>query len=365
MLKGIFVDLEGKGHVKWDTEKTIAYINGVRIQAFPSHNLAAMRGLPYVSFIIIDEGDFIPKGQQFEIRYVSERYIAKSGAQIMMISTPHKPGGLFERIEHEQNSIYVKKMYNYEWGIGKVYSKEDIAKAMKSSTFEREYNLQYLGLEGNVFNPEDIAFAIELGKVNKNRFFDQNYLTNAWPTSIGVDPAWGSSNFGIVVTRYINKKIYVMYAKEFEKPQHEDMTKLVKQLYLDMYPFENTKIFVDGANAGWIRSLKKAIKEYEDYHLFPKDRLKKLIHSEKGMTVCPIMFSEYGQSLLENARLLMEKKRVVIPPAEVLNEDYIKLTTALRTAHIDPNTGRLDKEDTSYDDLFDAFRLSLMYYKPK
>ena len=33
-----------------------------------------------------------------------------------------------------------------------MYSKEEIEKAMKSPSFEREYNLKYLGLIGNVFH---------------------------------------------------------------------------------------------------------------------------------------------------------------------------------------------------------------------
>jgi hypothetical protein len=34
-----------------------------------------MRGLPNVSFILLDEADFFPPGQQQDARDVSERYI--------------------------------------------------------------------------------------------------------------------------------------------------------------------------------------------------------------------------------------------------------------------------------------------------
>ena len=44
-----------------------------------------------------------------------------------------------------------------------------------------------------------------------------------------------------------------------------------------------------------------------------------------------------------------------------INPDrFDKLITALRTA-VD-NDGTLDKETTSYNDMFDAFRLSLKFY---
>jgi hypothetical protein len=43
-----------------------------------------------------------------------------------------------------------------------------------------------------------------------------------------------------------------------------------------------------------------------------------------------------------------------------INPIFDKLITALRTA-VD-NDGTLDKEATSYDDIFDAFRLALKFY---
>ncbi len=42
---------------KFDTKETVIELNGVKIEAFPSHHLDAMRGLPNVSFILLDEAD--------------------------------------------------------------------------------------------------------------------------------------------------------------------------------------------------------------------------------------------------------------------------------------------------------------------
>ena len=44
-----------------------------------------------------------------------------------------------------------------------------------------------------------------------------------------------------------------------------------------------------------------------------------------------------------------------------INPRYDKLITALRTA-VENGEGMLDKEATSHDDLFDSFRLSLMFW---
>jgi hypothetical protein len=43
-----------------------------------------------------------------------------------------------------------------------------------------------------------------------------------------------------------------------------------------------------------------------------------------------------------------------------INPSHTKLITALRTA-VEKGEGTLDKEATSHDDLFDAFRMSLLF----
>ena len=50
-----------------------------------------------------------------------------------------------------------------------------------------------------------------------------------------------------------------------------------------------------------------------------------------------------------------DRGRIAINP-----DRFDKLITSLRTA-VD-NDGNLDKEATSYDDVFDAFRLALKFY---
>jgi hypothetical protein len=95
----------------FDTKETVIELNGVKIEAFPSHHLDAMRGLPNVSFILLDEADFFPPGQQQDARDVSERYIAKSNPYIVMVSTPNAPEGLFERIEKEAEDTCLSNVF--------------------------------------------------------------------------------------------------------------------------------------------------------------------------------------------------------------------------------------------------------------
>ena len=127
-----------------DRELTLP-INDVTIEAFPSHNVNAFRSLENVSIIMVDEGDYFPPGQQTEVLVAAERYRGKSGVKIILVSTPGIPGGLMERIDRDPSSIYHKLRLDYTYGINTIYTGEDLEKARLSPSFEREYNLAYLG----------------------------------------------------------------------------------------------------------------------------------------------------------------------------------------------------------------------------
>jgi hypothetical protein len=100
-------------------QSTVAIINGVRVEAFPSHHVDTMRGLTNVRFILSDETDFYPPFQQKEVRAVMEGYIGKpnSDPNIVLVSTPKAPGGLMQQIELEQDSLYHKLFFDYHYGL--------------------------------------------------------------------------------------------------------------------------------------------------------------------------------------------------------------------------------------------------------
>ena len=86
-MKGLFQSTGDKylSHFTFDTKETVIELNGVHIEAYPSHHLDAMRGLTNVSFIYLDEADFFPPGEQQDARDVSERYIGKTNPWIVMV----------------------------------------------------------------------------------------------------------------------------------------------------------------------------------------------------------------------------------------------------------------------------------------
>jgi hypothetical protein len=137
-MKGLFFEKLG---VTFDSKETILELNGCSIEAYPSNHIDAFRSLTNPKFVLLDEADYHRKNEQEDVRAVSERYIAKSDPFIVMVSTPNTPGGLFERIEKEpfDTCIYKKMFLDYTYGLGKIYTKEEIDKARLSPSFEREY----------------------------------------------------------------------------------------------------------------------------------------------------------------------------------------------------------------------------------
>jgi hypothetical protein len=109
------------------TASTVAIINGVKVEAFPSHYVDIMRGLDNVKFILSDETDYYLPFQQTEVRAVMEGYIGKpnSDPTIVMVSTPKAPGGLMQQIELEPDSLYHKLFFDYTYGLH-LPSKENI-----------------------------------------------------------------------------------------------------------------------------------------------------------------------------------------------------------------------------------------------
>ena len=351
-LKGLF---KGKGLLAFDTKETVIELNDVKIEAFPSHHLDAMRGLPNVSFILLDEADFFPPGQQQDARDVSERYIAKSNPYIIMVSTPNAPDGLFERIEKEAEGscLYKRIFLDYTYGIGKIYTADEIEKAKASPSFEREYNLKYLGKIGNIFHTKDIEAAIEKGRNYDPDAIGSSYFTSK---SMGIDPAWGSSAFGIVVTQWIDNHIQILHAEEYHRPDYNEMLSVVYEL---MSKYHVDKVYIDGANPSFIRSLKLQIGEEADYdQVIARYKAEELgDDATKDMKIAPVNFNKEHKAMLGHCKMILERdpRKIAINP-----DRFDKLITALRTA-VD-NDGTLDKEATSYNDIFDAFRLALKFY---
>ena len=74
------------------------------------------------------------------------------------------------------------------------------------------------------------------------------------------------------------------------------------------------------------------------------------------MKVVPVHFSIEHKTMLTQCKAFLEKGAIQI------DSRFDKLIISLRTA-VENGQGVLDKHATSFDDVFDAFRLAMKYYQ--
>lgn len=343
-LKGIFASKLG---IYFTNKETTLELNGCQIEAYPSNHIDSFRSLTNPKFILLDEADFWIRAEVDEVRDVAERYIGKSDPYIAMISTPHQPGGLFDRIdrEPEETCLYKRLKLSYEVGLGKIYSQDEIEKAKHSPSFEREYMLKFLGGIGNVFTQAQVDACVNLGEQYKHLPINPYAIH-----SIGVDIGFGSSNTAVVATDFIPEqaKIRVIYSQEWEHGDPQAIVNLIFSLYLQ-YGTDNTFIFVDGSNRAFCNLLKVSFSESLNWE---KSKI-----TPDSMKVLPVSFAAEHKQMLSHLAMLISKSYLAIP------KEFERLIISLRTAYSTELS--LDKERTSYSDSLDSLRLACKMYKMK
>jgi hypothetical protein len=167
-----------------------------------------------------------------------------------MVSTPNLPGGLFQRMEGEyellsekdKEDFYVMKHLDYTIGLDKVFDPENIRVAKLSPSFGREYQLQYgMGI-GDVF--ENIDDIIEE--------YDLNIIGGRG--GCYGDPAFGSSNFGVLGGEVRDDLLYIIEANEFPRPSP---ISAMLDIIEDMAHRYNDNCKIDSAHPGFIRDLEE------------------------------------------------------------------------------------------------------------
>jgi hypothetical protein len=370
-----------------ETSSTEMTINGCEIHSFPARTPQSLHGLSNPSFIFLDEFDFFPESlHEFVINAV-ERYFAKSNPYVILNSTAYKPDGLLEKIEKQtdEECKYKRLFLLWQKGYGYIYSKKDIELAQTSDSWAREYEGQYRGLKGNLFSQELLDYAAFLsdlleiqdksigqvlrriqrttGELKLHEIISNyKYLGSGYPTSIGIDPAYNSSNFAFVVTKYDKDGglIYVVKELELKAPTHEEAIETCKKLMYDDYPSYHPKLYIDASGVSFIRTLKKEIMDYgaDNYHDMTQEQLTTSINSPNGMIACPIPFSKYGDRMNYHLKRLFELGLIRVSP-----DITPGVWTALQTASYNEDKQKFDKKNTAKNDCYDAFRLACINYK--
>ena len=336
--------------IKLDSKFTDLWIKNTNIKIFPSRNVKDLRGYTDVSYLFIDEADYFEPSVNSELLHAITRYEEKSNCTTIMVSTPNRPGGLFETIEKDPNSKYCKIVLDYTVGLDKIYDRKEIEKKKNEPEFLREYAGHYLGKVGNLFLPSQIQRCIDLG----NEYGLDNIPVSLYTLkAVGIDPGFSSSGTGIVVLEHIkpeNKKdvIRVIESHFIEKGDPNEIVNLCWSIWKH-HNWMNTYFFIDGSNRAMVNLLK--IKWQESLSWESKDSF------GPNTRIRPVNFSTDHRNMLSNLHAVVSKGYLAI------DEKHTNLLTSLRTAYAEELN--LKKEQTSYSDLLDGLRLSLKGYDIK
>ena len=347
-------------NIFFDSKETVLELNRVRIESYPSNHIDSFRSLDNPKFILLDEADFFRKSEQEEVRAVSERYIAKSNPYIILVSTPNAPEGLMQTIEQEpaETCLYHRIKLDYRYGLSKIYSINDIEIAKQSPSFDREYDLKYLGKVGNLYSQLSIQNAIERGKN-----YDPDSINQLSEKYMCIDPAFSSSKFAILVAEWLKSErmINVIYAEELDKPNYEEVIDHIFRLIKQLGNIKN--IAVDGSNPELIVSLKRKIDENSKWSYIQEKVQyckKHNLNLAQYMIVCPTVFNtENINFMASHSKRLLDDSRGLIS----INPKFSKLITALRGAVF--NEYKLDKEESVHNDLIDTFLMLCTFFKFK
>lgn len=329
-----FLTKKGLGYI--DKGAYELEVNGGRIKCYPSNNIHSARGKPKVSVFFGDESAFFKLRDDSIVRTVGERYIGKSDSWVIWVSTAgEEPNGFFYDIMQEpsrgpEKTIYERFHFYVEAGLKKdkktqssIFTKEFIDKASEARSYEREYLGVWGKNVGDIFSPEGIeaCCSTEYEWLEKDESNDR---------VIGIDPGFGSSEFGICITQKRKGKISVIYAEAFERESYID---IVNKIRLLSERFRTKRLFIDGSWPEGIRDLR------DKYH----------------MNVQGINFSQHGEKMLNYAANNIDFQKVEIHPK------FKKLKSQLMTIKYNKKGGT-DKTTQNPFDLGDAFLLALYYY---
>jgi hypothetical protein len=221
-------------------------------------------------------------------------------------------------------------------------------KARLGSQYSMYYEAEFTSGGGDIFSPTHVD-AISSEEYDIDGLGGFNIM--------GIDPAFGSSSkFGVCILNYNGDGlIRVVFADEYET-DYDAIMDTLRALETRFNPIK--KIIVDPASPPVVKGLKIDNGEDIDWDAQIRRSKKEGWNWMALMHVLPLAFSKYGREMLANTKYFIDNGDIRIHP------HFKPLIMSLHTATEKQfGPGLLDKDRTQHNDIFDAFRLSLFYFR--
>ena len=125
-----------------------------------------------------------------------------------------------EKIEKDPSCKYKKLKLDYTYALDTIYDRAEIEKKKQDVVWSREYECQYSGNQGNVFT----KYVRDKATQNNDLIKDIPPVFQT-PYCVGIDPGFGSSATGIVMTEHLQNPdiVRVFYAEEIRNANPTDI----------------------------------------------------------------------------------------------------------------------------------------------
>lgn len=300
----------------YNTKKEFS-VNHCLFKAIPANNIDAMRSKTNMRLIIVDEAAFFKMIEQSRVREAVEHYIGGSDVMIVLISTAgESPEGImYEILYEEEDSAYHKIITKYQDGLRPhpesgttIFSPEKIETAKKLKSWMRNYMHSWHSGEGDIFTHEEV----DACKMDFNREIKGGQRI------IAIDPAYGSSDFGVVIGILKDGILYIVYSKGYTRKTPTFMVSEVERLWK---LWECDLCLCDGHYSGEIRDLR-----------------------ERQLTVEPFAFdTENKSNMINSSTERATKDRLKIWKGLLDLMGQMKAAKTDKKGHLDKTTMSLDE----------------------
>jgi hypothetical protein len=218
------------------------------------------------------------------------------------------------------------------------------------SQFGMYYEAEFTAGGGDIFTPAHVD-AISSEEYDIESLGGFNIM--------GVDPAFGSSSkFGIAIVNWNGDGIIrVVFADEFES-DYDTIMDHYRALETRFQPIKKVIVDPGGPGAVMVKGLKIENGEDIDWEAQIRRAKKEGWNWMALMHVLPLAFSKYGREMLANTKYFIDNGDIRIHPE--MKPLIMSLHTATEKQF---GPGLLDKDRTQHNDIFDAFRLALFYFR--
>jgi hypothetical protein len=180
---------------------------------------------------------------------------------------------------------------------------------------------------------------------------------------MSIDIGWGSSNTSIIVSRFVNGKVQIIYSKEFTRPIFQDIIdeiwrlkrKCSDNLQNILMDASATELYTALCNEF---SQSSSQQYYRDKENWCKERN---VYLGDYLFICPIPFNPQGKYMLNHTQRMIEFQEDDATAIVGIHPQFEDLIASCRSAYAEGD--KLDKTRGVFADSFDSLLMNLSWYQ--